>query len=46
MVTKVSKRLIRRNMEVYIDNMLVKSLSFEQHLKDLEEVFTMLKKYR
>lgn len=36
MVTKVFKGLIGRNMEAYIDNMLVKNLSFEQHLKDLK----------
>lgn len=29
-----------------MDDMLVKSLSFEQHLKDLEKVFTVLKEYR
>lgn len=29
MMTKVFKKLIRRNMEVYMDDILVKSLSFE-----------------
>lgn len=33
MVTKVFKGLIRRNMEVHLDDMLVKSLSFKQNLK-------------
>lgn len=34
MVTKDFKGLIDRNIEAYLDDMLVKSLSFEQHLMD------------
>lgn len=33
-------------MEAYVNDMLVKNISFEQHLKDLEKVFTILRKYR
>lgn len=35
MVTKLFKGLIGRNMKVYIDDILVKNLSFEQYMKDL-----------
>lgn len=45
MVTKVFKRLIGRDIEAYVYDMLVKSLLFEQHLRDLEEVFALLRKY-
>lgn len=46
MVTKVFKGLTGRNMEAYIDDLVVKSFSFEQHLKDPKNVFAMLKKYK
>lgn len=46
MVTKIFKELIGRNMKVYMDDMLIKSLSFKQHLRNLEEVFTILRKYQ
>ena len=29
---------IRRNVEVYVDDMLVKSLDEERHLDDLQEI--------
>lgn len=31
------KTQIGRNVEVYLDDMLVKSLEVERHMKDLEE---------
>ena len=31
------------NVEVYIDDMLVKSLNEDKHLDDLQETFDMLK---
>jgi hypothetical protein len=37
---------ILKNVEVYIDNMLVKSKEEGNHLKDLEEMFKTLRKYR
>jgi hypothetical protein len=33
-------------MEAYVDDMLVKSMIYEQNLRDLEEVFFVLKSYR
>ncbi|XP_050217638.1 uncharacterized protein LOC126668489 [Mercurialis annua] len=42
----VFKDQIGRNMEVYVDDIIVKSKKVEDHAKDLEEVFTKLKKYK
>jgi hypothetical protein len=39
MVNKIFKNQLGKIMEGYIDDMLVKSMTFEQHLLDLEEVF-------
>jgi hypothetical protein len=39
MVKKVFKHQIRTNIKAYVDQMLVKNMTFEQHLKDLENVF-------
>ena len=36
---------IGRNVEVYIDDMMVKSLNKEKHLDDLQETFDTLKRY-
>ena len=33
-------------MEVYVDDMLVKSKKVEQHLDDLRETFDILRKYQ
>ena len=37
---------IGRNMEVYVDDMLVKSKEESTHLDDLEETFTTLRQYQ
>ena len=37
---------IDRNVKVYVDDMLVKSKEEDDHLKDLEETFNMLRKYQ
>ena len=37
---------INRNVKVYVDDMLVKSKEEDDHLKDLEETFNMLRKYQ
>ena len=36
---------IGRNVEVYMDNMLVKSLDEGKHLNDLQETFNILRRY-
>ncbi len=33
-------------MEVYVDDMLVKSVKAEEHMADLEESFGILRKYQ
>ncbi|KAL0458557.1 UNVERIFIED_CONTAM: hypothetical protein Slati_0482900 [Sesamum latifolium] len=35
-----------RNVEVYVDDMLVKSKKAVDHVKDLEETFSVLRKYK
>ena len=37
---------IGRNVEVYVNDMLVKSLDEEKHLDDLQEIFDTLKQYK
>ena len=37
---------IKRNMEVYMDDMLIKSKEESAHLDDLEKTFTTLKQYQ
>ncbi|KAL0439901.1 UNVERIFIED_CONTAM: Pro-Pol polyprotein [Sesamum latifolium] len=46
LVDKIFRPQIGRNVEVYIDDMLVKSKKAEEHVKDLEETFSVLKKYK
>jgi len=38
--------MIGRHVKVYVDDIVVKSDSFEQHVLDLKEVFQALRKYR
>lgn len=45
LVNKIFKPLIGRTMEVYIDDMLVKSLNRSDHVKDLREAFSILQTY-
>ena len=46
LVNKMFSRQIRRNMEVYVDNMLVKSKEEDTHLDVLKESFTTLRQYQ
>ena len=46
LVNKMFNRQIRRNMELYIDNMLVKSKEEDTHLDVLKESFTTLRQYQ
>ncbi|KAL0355218.1 UNVERIFIED_CONTAM: Transposon Ty3-G Gag-Pol polyprotein [Sesamum radiatum] len=46
LVDKIFRPQIGRNVEVYVDDMLVKSKKAEEHFKDLEETFSVLRKYK
>lgn len=46
LVNMMFSKQIRRNMEVYVDDMLVKSVTSEQHLTDLAEAFSVLRYYQ
>ena len=45
MVNNVFKKLIRNTMEVYVDDMLRKSLVCAKHTKHLEEAFALIRKF-
>ena len=45
LVNKVFAELIGKTMEVYVDDMLVKSLQKEDNISDLREMFTLLRRY-
>ena len=44
-VNKIFKEQIGRTMEVYIDDIVVKSKNVSEHVKDLEETFDILRAY-
>ena len=46
LVNKMFSQQIGRNMEVYVDDMLVKNKEELTHLDDLKETFSTLKKYQ
>ena len=46
LVNKMFNKKISRNMEVYVDDMLVKSKEELAHLDDLRETFATLKQYQ
>ena len=46
LVNKMFKDQLGRNMEVYVDDMLVKYKTSEDHRDDLEEPFAVIQKYR
>ncbi|XP_050290085.1 uncharacterized protein LOC126728274 [Quercus robur] len=45
LVNQMFSNQIRRNVEVYVDDMLVKSKEEENHLDDLRETFNTLRQY-
>ena len=45
LVSKMVSKQIERNMEVYVDDMLVKSKKEFAHLDDFQETFTTLRRY-
>ena len=46
MMNKVFKDQVMRNVEVYVDDMLIKSRSLDDHLANLEENLTMCRRIR
>ena len=46
MVTKMFKVQLGRNIEAYIDDMVVKSKVVENHLTDIVNTFETLRKHR
>ena len=46
LATIMFKRLLGKTMEVYIDDMVVKSKSQRGHITDLQEAFDILRKYK
>ena len=46
LVNQMFSENIGRNMEVYVDDMLIKSKEVESHLDDLEETFKTLRRYQ
>ncbi|KAL0444628.1 UNVERIFIED_CONTAM: hypothetical protein Slati_2185500 [Sesamum latifolium] len=46
LVDKIFHPQIGRNVEVYVDDMLVKSKKAKEHVKNLEETFSVLRKYK
>ncbi|XP_058211645.1 uncharacterized protein LOC131323822 [Rhododendron vialii] len=46
LVNKMFKQQIGRNVEVYVDDMLVKSAKARDHVTDLKEIFQVLRKYQ
>ena len=46
LVNKILKNQLERNTEAYVDNMLVKSPKASAHVKDLNETFSVLRKYK
>ena len=46
LVNKMFSKQIRRNMEVYVDDMLVKSKEKLAYLDDLKETFATLRQYQ
>ena len=45
-VNQIFAKQIEKTIEVYVDDMLVKSLKAPDHVKDLEETFVLLRKYK
>ena len=45
LVNKMFEEFLGKMMEVYIDDMLVKSIMAEDHIHHLEQLFQALRKY-
>lgn len=45
-MNKIFKDQISRSVKVYVDDMIVKSMSLEQHLADMKELFLLIWQYQ
>ena len=45
LVNIIFKDIIGRSVEVYVNDMIIKSLKAEDHARDLSQVFEILSKY-
>ncbi|XP_019178888.1 PREDICTED: uncharacterized protein LOC109174051 [Ipomoea nil] len=45
MVAKVFKKVLRRNLQAYVDDMIVKSTEADLHTADLTEVFSIMRHF-
>ena len=46
MMTRMFKSLLGKNIEIYIDDMVVKSKVISEHLGDLRDIFEILRSYK
>ena len=46
MMTRMFESLLGKNMEIYINDMVVKSKKVSEHLGDLQVVFEILRNYK
>jgi hypothetical protein len=46
LVNKMFRDQIKRNVEVYVDDMIVKSIRAVNHIADLEDTFNTLRGYK
>ena len=46
MITKMFELIMDKTMDIYIDDMVVKSKKESDHVRDLVEVFRMLKEHK
>jgi len=46
MMTRMFESWLGKNIEVYIDDMVVKSKAMSEHMGDLEDIFEILKKHK
>ena len=46
MITRMFESQLGKNIEIYIDDMVVKSKMVSEHVEDLRAIFEILKKYK
>ena len=46
MITRIFKPQLGKNVEVYIDDMMVKSKLESEHVNDLENIFDILRRHK